>query len=106
MGVDYRANYGIGVKLENLDFDKLDSDYMEEYLDNLPEPEGIDVEYFEVGEGSYSGEDNDFYLCIKNPMNEGVKVLKNKIDLFGNYLRRNNIKYIGKVDCVGGLNIY
>ena len=109
MGVDYTANYGIGVKLESLDFEELnleDIECMDEYLDELPEPEGIETEYFEVGEGSYTGEDNDYYLCIKSPMNEGVRELKKKIDLFGNYLRRNNIKYVGKVDLVGGLNVW
>jgi hypothetical protein len=109
MGVDYKANYGIGVKLESLDFEELnleDIGYMGEYLDELPKPEGIEIEYFEVGQGSYTGEDNDYYLCIKSPMNEGVKALKTKVDLFKNYLKINNIKYIGEVDCVGGLNIW
>tara|TARA_R110000803_G_scaffold10007_7_gene31113 strand:+ start:1898 stop:2227 length:330 start_codon:yes stop_codon:yes gene_type:complete len=109
MGVDYTANYGIGVKLESLDFEELnleDIGCMDEYLDELPKPDGIETEYFEVGQGSYTGEDNDYYLCIKSPMSEGVKVLKTKVDLFKNYLRRNDIKYVGEVDCVGGLNIW
>ena len=109
MGVDYTANYGIGVKLQEVDFEELnleDVECMDDYLEELPEPEGIQTEYFEVGSGSYTGEDNTYYLCIKHPMKEGVKALKTKVDLFKNYLRRNDIRYFGDVDCVGGLNIW
>ena len=109
MGVDYTANYGIGVKLVDLDFDELEIDgvkCMSEYLDELPEPNGIYTEYFEVGQGIYTGEDNDFYLCIKSAMSDGVDQLKNKIEMFKDYLEHNNIEYHGDVDCVGGLNVW
>ena len=109
MGVDYTANYGIGVKLKYLDFEEINLeniDCMDDYLGELPDPEGIQIRYFEVGGSNYTSGENDFYLCIGSPMNKGVDDLKNKIEIFKNYLKENNIEYIGDVDCVGGLNVW
>ena len=64
MGVDYTGNYGIGVKVIKKEFTE-DSEYYEDfntYLDDVLE--NTNYYYFEVGEGSYTGEDNYFYICI------------------------------------------
>lgn len=105
MGVDYSANYGMGVKLCIPDFEENgEIEFMEDYLEELPKSENIDIEYFEVGDGNYTGEENEFYLCIKNPMENGE--LFKKIEVFKKYLSDNNIKYYGEVDLVGGLYVY
>jgi hypothetical protein len=107
MGVDYTANYGIGVQLVNLDFEELELDIetMDEYLDDLPSNE-ISTYYFEVGSGSYTGEDNEYYLCFKYSFKDGLDVLESKLKLFKDYLDSNKIEYIGEIDLVGGLNVW
>ena len=109
MGVDYTANYGIGVELISLDFDELDMDdmeYMDEYLEELPKPDNIQIEYFEVGQGNYTGEDNTFFLCVKASLTDGETEFKRKISVFKEYLEDNKIEYKGEVDFVGGLLIH
>ncbi len=109
MGVDYKGNYGIGVEIL-FDFDESeDFEYMDEYLEHLTELSktvGLDTDYFEVGEASYSGGENDFYLIIKNPFSDGVHGLSNKVITFIEFLKSNDVDYVGNVDCVGGLNVY
>ena len=109
MGVDYTANYGIGVRLESIsyeDLEKLGYDSMDEYLDELPNNYGLELEYFETGSESYGGNDNIWFLCIKDPLGRGVRDLKNKMSMLKNHLNSNGIKYKGEIDLVGGLHIW
>ena len=106
MGVDYTANYGIGVKLVDVTFDESKGfEDMSEYLEDLPEASDIVVQYFSVGSESYGGDPDEYYLCIKDPMEDGVEELAKKIDIFKLYLKEFNVDYIGEIDLVGGLRI-
>ena len=109
MGVDFSANYGVGVELVNIDFEELDMDgieYMDEYLEELPEPDSIQIGYFEVGQGNYTGETNTFFLCVKASLADGETEFLRKISAFKDYLKDNKIEYKGEVDFVGGLLIH
>lgn len=104
MGVDYTGNYGIGVKVLKKQFEE-ESEYYEDfntYLDDVLE--NTNYYYFEVGEGSYTGEDNDFYICISNPFQDGLNI-KDKVFAFYKFLQDNNIEFEGEFDEVGGLLI-
>jgi len=104
MGVDYTGNYGIGVKVLKKEFEE-ESEYYEDfntYLDDILE--NTNYYYFEVGEGSYTGEDNDFYICISNPFEDGLNI-KDKVFAFYSFLRENNIEFEGEFNEVGGLLI-
>jgi len=108
MGVDYDANYGIGVWLTDIDFSerKESIDNMYDYIENLPESKDIETEYFEIGSGAYSGEDNPICLCIKEELvKENIKNLGPLIDMFTSYLKENKIKYKGEVGLIGGIHI-
>lgn len=110
MGVDYSANFGIGVELQNIEFPEYSDTYdgptnMYEYLEGLPQSDSVSIMYFESGDGVYTGKDRTFYLCFRKPLDGGVESLKNKIKVFKKYLKENNIKYFGEIDLVGGLHI-
>ncbi len=80
-------------------------DYVYDYLDDTLTDDDP-YNYFEVGSGDYTGEENDWYLCINEPFENGIEGFVKKVDDFKNFLSKNNISYEGDVDCVGGLNIY
>jgi hypothetical protein len=101
MGVDYRVNYGIGVKLVNIDFNEDDEiDNMDEYLESI-EMDGF--RFFESGESFYSGGVNDYFIVIKNPFENGCIGLNEKIKNLKIFLANSGIKWEGDVDVVGGL---
>lgn len=113
MGVDYTANYGIGVKLIELTDEELAAiheDYysMSDYLDDLPKPEGIGVSWFGVGNNYVVGDD-EWFLVIDEPFEDGIDGLKHKVAIFKKWLDDNQIKYepaVSIVDQVGGLLIH
>ena len=72
MGVDYSANYGIGIKIKSIDFEdeNLDKEIAElECMSELlyDKIKNEKYTYFEVGSEDYGGEENDFYIIIRNP---------------------------------------
>lgn len=105
MGVDYTGNYGIGVQVYLPDFeedhewydDRLG--YLEDVLENAP------YSYFEVGEGNYTGEDDDIYICIDKPFENGYDITE-KVNSLLEFLENTELTVIGKVDEVGGLRIW
>jgi len=104
MGVDYNGNYGIGVKVIRKEFEE-GHEYYEDFLTWLDEQlEGWAYEYFEVGEGSYTGEEDDIYVVFKNPFKNGYN-LEASVEEMLAFLRIQGIEYVGKVDVVGGLRI-
>lgn len=114
MGVDYSGNYGVGVQVEfdnlyeviadefEVDVDDA-SDYVLEYLDNLLQ--GTDYDYFEVGDGNYSGQPNEVYIEIKNIFKDGYDVREKATNLI-KFCEDNGLTMVGEVDVVGGLKIY
>lgn len=105
MGVDYSGNFGIGVQIKSQILTE-DHEYYEDfigYLDNALDD--TDYFYFEVGDGMYSGEDNDVYVCIDNPFENGYCGLEEKVSVFYSFLAKNGLERIGEVDVVGGLEV-
>lgn len=105
MGVEYSGNYGIGVRVKDKEFEQ-ESEWFEDfwgYLDDVLED--TSYSYFEVGEGSYTGESNDIYVCIDNPFDNGYDI-RDKVSAFKSFLAEKGIEYYGDVDEIGGLNVY
>lgn len=104
MGVDYNANFGIGVQVIRKDFDE-DSEYYEDFLGWIDEQlEGSEYSYFETGSSMYGGEENDVYVVLDEPFSEGLDLTKKAEDL-KSFLQSKEIEYEGEVDIVGGLLI-
>lgn len=102
MGVDYHGNYGIGVRIIKKEFTE-DSEYFEDFNTYLDDTlEGTNYYYFEVGEGSYTGEENEIYVCISEPFKEGLNI-KDKVFKFYKFLGKNEIEFEGEINEVGGL---
>lgn len=105
MGVDYSANFGIGVKLVRRDFEEgheWEDDflgYIDDKLKNSP------YGYFEVGSEAYGDDINDFYCYIENPFEYGVEGLEEKCNGLIRFLNQNEIIFDGKIDIFGGLEI-
>lgn len=98
MGVDYSAHYGIGIKIQTFEiedkFDFLDENLNEKYT------------WFETGEGSYTGEENEFYVILKDDSNLlEINLSVEKVKLL-NHLKEIGIETIGEFGIVGGLEIY
>lgn len=105
MGVDYSGNYGIGVKVLVPELEE-EHDYFDDelgYVDNLLKD--TEYEYFEVGDGSYSGKKDDLYICFKNPFKDGYNIEDKVIELYL-FLSNTDLEVIGKVNEVGGLRVW
>jgi len=105
MGVDYDANFGIGYRLKNKFFedDENGEEFdMESYLDDVITD---DFRYFKTGSGSYTGEENEYYLVIKNPFETGLDLTEKK-KLLDDFLAKNDLEVDGDFDVVGGLHVW
>lgn len=101
MGVDYRANYGIGFKvnLNSGDCDFHLGEHLEEVLD------GNDYRYFRVGCGNYTGEDDDYFVVLESVGDlSNLKELLEELKSF--LLEKQLISEDQEADLVGGLYIY
>lgn len=108
MGVDYDANYGIGVRVFEKEFEEgheWENDFLG-YLDDILDEAVDKYSYFEVGSDSYGGDPNDFYVIIDEPFSDGFCGLEEKAKKLLEYLEKNEIEWDGEVDIVGGLNIW
>lgn len=114
MGVDYTGHYGVGVQIKfdnlkekisfeyNVDIDEAEGYYLE-YLDTLVNNTNYD--YFEVGEGAYTGHENDYYLCIKDPFSDSYDITDKVIEL--NYFcDKVGLIRVGNVDEIGGIEMH
>lgn len=105
MGVDYHANYGLGFQVNLEELRKLFPEAEEEGLDpieylELPE----DCYWFSTGEGFYTGEEDDYFICIET---DGVLVrlweqLANKL-IYN--MRKLGLTVPDELSIVGGLLI-
>lgn len=111
MGVDYSGHYGIGIGVESIDFndENLSSEVTElgcmgEFLDE--KLDGEKYGWFEVGEGNYTGEENDFFVEIIEPFAEGLNNLEQKRDELLNHLKEIGVTPKGEFGAIGGLEVW
>lgn len=105
MGVDYSGHHGIGVKIYTKELEE-ESEYFEDFLTYLDDIVTEDYFYFEVGDCNYSGEDNDLYLCIKDPFNGGLELFNKRVNDLFLFLKENEIEHEKQISSVGGLEIW
>ena len=111
MGVDYTGHYGIGIQIENVDFEDenkelefKDFDDIWEYLEEkLNEDE---YSYFEVGEASYCGGDNDLYIEIVDVFNYGLNNLEEQKNNLLIKIKELGLETKGDFGLVGGLEVH
>ena len=125
MGVDYTSNYGLGFKIPDYvleydnpnEFSKLpkfitkqtetiyDMDEVCEIITDILKKDGIICTYFDVGWGSYGGDNNRYYIIVESPFVEGVyqSELVEKFKIKMHELLGDDLT--GPLDIVGGLLI-
>jgi len=104
MGVDYDANYGIGYKVtesDDLPEEELEDGLTEYIYGNVDDA----FEHFEVGEGNYTGEENDNYIVVKDAFKDGLDLTSKKKAL-DDELKRLKLEPVGEFADVGGLNVW
>lgn len=95
MGVDYEPEYGIGYKLF---LESVDSYY--ELKESLPD----NFFCFRVGESSYCGGDDDYFICSSEPFENGLDLTSKKEEL-DKFISENEIEKIGEYGLVGDLYV-
>ncbi len=106
MGVDYTAHYGLGVQISNkhkLVGEDKDFECMQDWLE-----ENLNEKYrsFETGEGDYTGEDNDFYVCLSGDLACGIENLQAEKEKLLAHLKELDIEVLSDFDVVGGLQVW
>ncbi len=109
MGVDYDATFGVGVIVNEPDFESEEMiekgyEYTCEWLDCILTD--TEFNYGESGYGAYTGNDNTFYIFISNPFAEGLDALQVKMDNLYKFLKENKIDYEGEINLVGGVHCW
>jgi hypothetical protein len=111
MGVDYTGHYGIGIEVECIDFDdeNLSSEVAElevmcEFLDT--KLDGSKYGWFEVGQGSYTGEQDDCYIKIKEPFADGYAALEQKKQELLKHIEEIGLKPKGEFGLIGGMQMW
>lgn len=110
MGVDYSAHRGIGIAIQSIDFDDenlekeiAELECMSEVLDDkLNEKYG----WFEVGEGNYTGKENDYYVEIISPFAQGLNNLETDRDELLKHLIDVGLTPSGEFGLIGGLEVW
>lgn len=116
MGVDYSAIFGLGIKVVNEEIGPISSYEVDEYgeydecdMDEMFDditcdenfPDGL--EYGTCG-SYYWNEDMDYYIFIKDPFENGLEGLPDKIKILTDYLDKVGFTY-DKVDILGDILI-
>ena len=106
MGVDYSGNYGVGIQVYLPDFEE-DEEWWDDslgYLESILKD--TSYSYFQVGDGNWTGVEDDIYVVIDNPFEDGYCALGEKVDKLIQFLQENKLEFEGSVDVVGGLRIW
>ena len=105
MSVDYTGHFGIGYEI--IESDKISDEDIEEGLSEYLHEIDIDkrFSFFQVGSGSYTGEENKHYLIVKNPFSCGLDLSRMKI-ILDNEIGRLRLESIGEFKVVGGLEMW
>ncbi|OBS12813.1 hypothetical protein ATE49_15365 [Elizabethkingia miricola] len=103
MGVDYSANKGIGFMVNHNEFEDNEDFDIREYLEEVLR--GTGYQYFEVGEGAYTGETNEVYVVLSDfkpiqDLEERAQKLKDFL------LQLHLVSEDSEYDLVGGLEVY
>lgn len=105
MGVDYRANYGFGVKVTHIptEVDQYKIEALEYLLEDSP------YTYFEVG-SAYDDDETDVYIINDEVINEllkdnGYYCIESYAEDMKEFLKLKGIEYNGVPNIVGGLYI-
>lgn len=104
MGIDYDANFGLGYQVEPSD--EISEEDLEEGLAEYLWGElGSDFDHFEVGRGSYSGEEDDCFVVTKEEINErsDLQAIKAALD---KELERLRVEPVSTFTIVGGLRVW
>ena len=104
MGVDYRADAGIGFKIKIPTFQKENDDfYFDEYLDNLLNFDKF--RYFQDGAGALTGDENDYFIVIKDLF--PLENLLEKINELKEFLLKEDLIEVNQnVDLQIGLEVW
>lgn len=111
MGVDYKASFGLGVEIKNFEFKKAlllpedppDLDICE-LMESFTVPN--DLRLLESGDGGYTGDDNEYYIVLKDPLSNGISGLKEKSDYLISWVRDQGFTTPDEIELVGGLHVY
>ncbi len=104
MGVDYDGNYGIGYKIQasgDVTADELEDGIAEFIYGKLAEGSS----HFQVGDGCYSGEEDEQYIVVDDAFEGGLDLAEKKA-LLDVELKRLRLVPIGYFGCVGGLYVW
>lgn len=112
MGVDYNAVGGVGVMATReqlvamIGEQKLEDDFYDDIEDAIDETFGAEGIFLATsGSASYSGGDDTYYLCIRDPFSDGYD-LRDKVDQFKDTLRKSGFDDFSDVDVFCDLYIH
>lgn len=106
MGVDYDGNYGLGYKITLPEFEE-DHEYFEDpigFIDNALEDSNYG--FFQIGDGAYSGNEDDVYIILDEPFEDGNLDVTQKAKDLKEYILSKNIEIEGDFDIYGGLRVW
>ena len=103
MGVDYDGMVGVGYQVTESD-ELTEKDLEEGLAEYLYDKVGDGFEYFEVGEGCYTDDDNEIYIVVKDAFKDGLDLTSKKKAL-DDELKRLKVKAVGDFGDVGGLYV-
>lgn len=104
MGVDYTGQYGIGYEVEYVEHTDADGDDLG-MADFLDESLSDGFEWFQVGNGSYSGRPDRYFVAIEKPFDGGLDLTNKKKSLDAE-LERIGLTPIGEFNVIGGLYVW
>lgn len=109
MGVDYSAHYGLGFKIKLIEFDdELTEETEKTFTTNLLD-EKLDQDnygWFEVGEDTYGGPENELFVYILEPFKDGLSNLEFLKTKLVSHLNEIGISPDGEFDLQGGLEVW
>jgi hypothetical protein len=106
MGVDYSGNFGVGFQVYIPELEEEHEYYDDDlaYVEFLLEDK--EFYYFEVGEGSYTGEKNDIFVCLDVAFIDGKFNNLRAAELKEFLILHDLILKDTEIDSVGGLNVW
>jgi hypothetical protein len=110
MGIDYRANFGLGYKIEspiNESDENTHRHTPDGVIDNMFDFSRYvrsSSKYLLLETGCAYDDNTDWYVFIKNPFDCGLDLTK-EVEELTEYCKNMGFKTVGQFDCHGGLRI-